>query len=63
MNQSVSREIHGTEVRARPVFRKGAQPAYWTAIIGDRTLGRTFDSPSDVFRYAERALQETSSRQ
>ncbi len=58
MNQSVMRLIHGTEVRARPVFKQGARPSYWTGIIGNRTVHRTFASPSEVFRYAERALQE-----
>ena len=56
MNQSVSRRIHGTEVLARPVFKNGVQPSYWTAIVGNRTLGRTFTSPSEVFLYAEQTL-------
>ncbi len=54
MNLPVSRTIHGHKVSARPVYKDGVLPAYWTATINNRTLYKTFSSVNEVFKFAER---------
>ena len=52
---TVNRIIKGQRVSARAVYRGGVQPAYWTAIVNERTLPRQFKAPTDVFRFVERS--------
>ncbi|WJW75827.1 hypothetical protein QVG61_01695 [Thiohalobacter sp. IOR34] len=52
MNAMVHRIIAGQSVYARPVYKGGSLPAYWTAIINGHTLPKTFDSVDALFRFA-----------
>ena len=52
MNTTIKRTINGQRVAARPIFKSGAQPAYWTAIVNERSLPRMFGSAPEIFRFA-----------
>ncbi|MFP5506866.1 MAG: hypothetical protein ACLGH6_11765 [Gammaproteobacteria bacterium] len=57
MNATVSKTINGQVISARPVFKGGEQPAYWTAIVNERSLPRQFPTATAIFRFASRELQ------
>ena len=48
---TVKKTIFGME--ALPRFCGGCEPAYWVAIVKNRILTRTFQSPHELFRYVE----------
>lgn len=52
MNVTIKKTINGQRVSARPVFKGGAQPAYWTATVNEQSLLRPFKSATEVFRFA-----------
>ncbi len=52
MNVTIKRTINGQCVAARPVFKGGAQPAYWAATVNNQSLPRPFSSAPEVFRFA-----------
>ena len=52
MNAKVERKINGLVVRANPVYKGGALPAYWACAINERTIEKTFSSATAVFRFA-----------
>lgn len=54
MNTTIKKTINGQRVAARPIFKGGALPAYWTAIVNERSLPRMFTSASEIFRFAVR---------
>ncbi len=54
MNTTISKTINGRRVSARPVFKGGALPAYWTATVDGRSLPKLFDTPREAFRCAAR---------
>ncbi len=51
MNSPVSKTINGHTVHAKPVFKGGQMPAYWCGIVNERTLAKTFTSPTAVFQF------------
>ena len=53
MNTTIRKMINGQRVSARPVFKGGLQPAYWSATVNEHSLPQVFPSPSDAFRFAE----------
>lgn len=57
MNATVSKTINGQRISARPVFKGDAEPAYWTAIVNERSLPRQFPTATAIFRFAARDLQ------
>lgn len=57
MNATVTKTINGHHISARPVFKGGAEPAYWTAIVNERSLPRQFPTATAIFRFAARDLQ------
>lgn len=54
MNVTVNKTIGGHRVAARPVFKGGVVPAYWTAIVDQHTLARVFPSPQAVFSFVQK---------
>lgn len=56
MNITVEKDMNGTRVQARPVYKGGTAPAYWAAIVNNRMLSRTFETADALFKYAARAL-------
>jgi hypothetical protein len=55
---NVTKDINGHTVVAKPIFKGSYQPAYWMAIVNERTVGRTFASPRDAFSFVEATLNE-----
>ena len=53
MNAKVEKKINGVTVSAKPVFKGGYLPAYWSCSIDERIISRTFNSASDVFRFVK----------
>ncbi len=51
MNSPITKNIHGRQVCAQPVYKGGSLPAYWTAAINHRILPKTFASAPEVFRF------------
>lgn len=54
MNVTVNKTIDGHQVAARPVFKGGVVPAYWTAVVDRHTLARVFSSPQAVFSFVRK---------
>lgn len=54
MNTTIKKTINGQHVAARPIYKGGAEPAYWSAIVNQRSLPRMFTSASEIFRFAAR---------
>jgi hypothetical protein len=52
MNVTIKKTINGQRVSARPVFKGGAQPAYWAATVNEQSLPRPFKSAPEVFHFA-----------
>lgn len=52
MNVTIKKTINGQHISARPVFKGGAQPAYWAATVNEESLLRPFKSAAEVFRFA-----------
>ena len=53
MNAKVEKKINGLSVSAKPIFKGGVLPAYWTCSINDHVIAKTFSSAIDVFRFAK----------
>jgi len=53
LNAKVEKKINGLAVSANPIFKGGVLPAYWACAINDRMIPKTFNSASEVFRFAE----------
>lgn len=51
MNTTIHKQINGSEVQARPVFKGGSAPAYWAAIVDGHMMNRTFASPRTLFQF------------
>ena len=47
----VIKNIKGSTVVAKPVFKGGHMPAYWMATIDERTVSRTFETANEAFRF------------
>ena len=52
MNTTIRKPIKGQHVSARPVFKGGLQPAYWSATVNEHSLPQVFPSPAAAFRFA-----------
>lgn len=52
MNTIIKKIINGKQVTARPIYKGGVEPAYWSAIVNERSLPRTFASAPEIFRFA-----------
>ena len=52
----VKKTMFGMNVEALPRYRGGCEPDYWVAIIKNRILLRSFDSPGELFSYVEHYL-------
>lgn len=48
---NVIKNIKGSTVVAKPVFKGGHMPVYWMATINERTLSRTFETANEAFRF------------
>jgi len=53
MNAKIEKHINGRAISANPVFKGGAQPAYWSCAINNRIIDKIFSSACEVFRFAE----------
>jgi hypothetical protein len=56
----VVKQINGNTVVARPAYKGRAAPAFWIGLINNRTIGRTFSSPGEVFHFAQYARRQPS---
>lgn len=53
MNAKVEKKINGVSVIANPIYKGGMLPAYWACSIDDHMIQKTFNSATEVFRFAE----------
>jgi hypothetical protein len=53
MNAKVEKKINGLSVSARPIFKGGVLPAYWTCSINDHMIPKIFISAKEVFRFVK----------
>lgn len=54
---TISKQISGRNVEARPVFKGGPVPTYWEGIVNGRTLAKKFSTPDEIFDYVEQSPQ------
>lgn len=54
MNTKVERIINGVSVSAKPVYKGGALPAYWSCSVDERVLPKVFSSASEAFRFVQK---------
>ncbi len=62
MTAKVEKKINGLTVQASPIFKGGVQPAYWTCVINEEMVAKTFHSASEVFRFARTISVTNQSR-
>lgn len=55
---TISKQISGRNVEARPVFRGGPVLTYWEGIVNGRTLAKKFYTPDQIFDYVEQLPQD-----
>jgi hypothetical protein len=60
MTAKVEKKINGVSVTASPIFKGGGLPAYWACVINEQTIGKTFSSATEVFRFAETISADSS---
>jgi len=59
MNAKVEKQINGLAVSAKPVYKGGVLPAYWSCAINERIIGKTFSSASEAFSFVRNIKRQS----